>query len=89
MLRVGRLAAPGDSLASTEVGALGYYFRGKVLDSCALVRPEALPFLPLTPDGALHPGFVKATNPTWVASLEASANGARELLIYSRKLTSP
>ncbi len=61
-------AGLGDRVAAAEIGALGYYWRGGVLDACGLVSPEALPFLPIRPDaagystdGALDPEFVRAT----------------------------
>ena len=36
----GRVAAP-------EIGAFGYYYPGRVLDTCGLVSPEAVPFNPV------------------------------------------
>jgi arabinofuranosyltransferase len=41
------VAPPGDTLIAPEVGALGYHYRGHVIDACGLVSPEALPFLPV------------------------------------------
>ena len=35
------------TVAAPEIGALGYYWKGRVLDACGLVSPEALPFLPV------------------------------------------
>ena len=38
------------TVAAPEIGALGYYWNGRVLDACGLVSPEALPFLPVPAD---------------------------------------
>lgn len=40
-------AAPGSRVLSAEVGALGYYFDGFVIDACGLVSPEAVKYLPV------------------------------------------
>jgi hypothetical protein len=40
----------GTTVAAPEIGALGYYWKGRVLDACGLVSPEALPFLPVPAD---------------------------------------
>ncbi len=67
----------GDAVAAPEIGALGFYLDGKVFDSCGLVSPEALPFLPIRPsvtgfsgDNALDPRFVQATRAQWVAATD-------------------
>jgi hypothetical protein len=79
-------ARPGDRMAAPEIGALGYYWQGDLLDSCGLVSPEALPFLPIRPDakgfsndGAFDPEFVRATGAQWVASAD----------IFMRRLAMP
>jgi len=81
-----RLAEAHESLAAPEVGALGYYYRGRVLDACGLVSPEALPFLPVPAEqrvqamfGAISEGFVKATSPRWVVTMPVFA--ARSLFV--------
>lgn len=69
---------PGDApvVAAPEVGSLGFHFRGRVLDACGLVTPEAHPFLPVPPDeregptaGAISADFVRATDPDFVVTL--------------------
>ena len=59
------------------MGALGFYFKGKVLDGNGLVSPEALPFLPVPAEqrlgpraGALSVDFVRATMPDWVVTMQ-------------------
>ena len=65
------------SVAASEMGALGFYFKGKVLDGNGLVSPEALPFLPVPAEqrlsprtGALSVDFVRATMPEWVVTMQ-------------------
>jgi hypothetical protein len=65
-----------ESLAAPEIGALGYYFNGRVIDACGLVSPEIIPFLPVPPDqragpavGAISVEMVQATDPDWVVSM--------------------
>jgi hypothetical protein len=64
------------SVAASEMGALGFYFKGKILDGNGLVSPEALPFLPVPAEqrispraGALSVDFVRATMPEWVVTM--------------------
>ncbi len=67
------------TLMSSEVGGLGFGFRGRVVDGMGLVSPEALPYHPLhVPDersrgslGAIPPEFVEAIDPEIVVTLEA------------------
>ena len=37
----------GVTVVGPEVGSLGYYYKGPLVDACGLVSPEALPFLPV------------------------------------------
>ncbi len=37
----------GVPIVGPEVGSLGYYYKGPLVDACGLVSPEALPFLPV------------------------------------------
>jgi hypothetical protein len=71
-----RVAAPGDSVAAPEFGALGHVWRGRILDPLGLVSPEALPFLPIPPEeqahlaaGAITIEFVQATRPDWIVAI--------------------
>jgi len=71
--RIAREALPGETVSGPEIGALGYFYPGKVIDACGLVSPEALPFLPVPPDqraspidGAISTDFVRALEPDWV-----------------------
>ena len=70
------LTSGAASLAAPEVGALGYYFAGRVIDACGLVSPEAIQFLPVPPDqrmgptvGSISVDLVQSTNPDWVVSM--------------------
>jgi hypothetical protein len=62
------MAGPDTRVACSEIGSFGFHFRGRVLDGCALVSPEALPYLP-APGGAISPGFVEATAPDFVVTM--------------------
>jgi hypothetical protein len=66
------LEKSGDRVALPEIGGFGYYYKGWVLDSCGLVSPEALPFLP-TDGGKIPISFVMATKPEWVVSIPSFA----------------
>jgi hypothetical protein len=64
------------SVASPEIGALGYYFKGRILDPCGLVSPEIHKFLPV-PDnqrispnnGAMSNEMVKFWQPDYIVSM--------------------
>jgi hypothetical protein len=66
----------GVSLVGAEIGSLGYYYKGPVIDACALVSPEALPFLPV-PDseryspgcGAIGRALVRRLQPELIVSM--------------------
>ena len=68
-------------LAAPEIGSLGYYFKGKLLDGCGLVSPEVIPFLPVPKEqrfnsmiGALSLELIQATEPEWIATMPIFAN---------------
>ena len=68
-------------LAAPEIGSLGYYFKGKLLDGCGLVSPEVIPFLPVPEEqrfnsmiGALSLELIQATEPEWIATMPIFAN---------------
>ena len=71
-----RVAAPTDSVAAPEFGALGATYPGRILDPCGLISREALPFLPIPREqqarvgaGAISVDFVQATSPDWIVAL--------------------
>jgi hypothetical protein len=68
-------------VAAPEIGSLGYYFKGLLLDGCGLVSPEVIPFLPVPKEqrfnsmiGALSLEMVQATDPEWIATMPIFAN---------------
>lgn len=74
------VAGAEDRLAASEIGSLGFYFSGNILDGCGLVTPEAIPFLPVAgtdrdhqANGAISLEFVQATRPEWVVTLPVFA----------------
>lgn len=70
----------GTTVAAPEIGALGYYWNGPVLDVCGLVSSEALPFLPVPADqrdspasGAISRELVETLRPEAIATLDIFA----------------
>jgi len=53
-----RVVPPGDTVLSPEIGSLGYYYHGPVIDACGLVSPEALSFLPVPASQRNGPGAI-------------------------------
>ena len=71
------------SIATPEVGALGYYFAGRMIDAAGLVSPEAIRFLPVPEDqrmgpaaGAIPVGLVRSTYPDWVVTMPIFAQNS-------------
>jgi hypothetical protein len=67
-------------LAATEIGTLGYYRDGYLIDSCALVSPEALKYLPVpmdqrfsAMDGVIGNQLVQDLQPEYVSSMQTFA----------------
>jgi hypothetical protein len=63
-------------VAGPEIGALGFYYQGRILDACALVSREATRFLPVPTEERSHPEsgaisreLVQALQPDVVASM--------------------
>lgn len=69
---------PGATLVSSEIGALGFAFTGRLVDGAGLVSPEALKYHPMQVGaerafgfvGAIPPGFVAEVRPELIVSLE-------------------
>ncbi len=67
---------PETTVATPEIGALGYYYHGYIYDACGLVSPQALPYLPAPAsernsgwDGVIGTAFVRAVQPDYVVSM--------------------
>lgn len=76
-----RVTDAATRLAAPEIGSLGYYFEGRLLDGCGLVSPEVIPFLPVPAEqrfnsmiGALSLEMIQATQPEWIATMPIFAN---------------
>jgi hypothetical protein len=75
---LGARAGPTDRVCLSEIGALGYYYPGKVLDGLGLVSPEALRYHPnrlrSSPlYGAIPPALVHDLRPEYVVSMDVFA----------------
>ncbi len=75
------VAPESATIASPEVGALGYYWHGQILDGCGLVSPAAIPFLPVPSEeregsaiGAISTGLVQEYKPEFVVTLKIFAS---------------
>jgi hypothetical protein len=80
---------PRCALASSEIGALGYAFRGTVYDAIGLADGAALAFHPLrvpeqrssTRVGAIPPGYVARRAPDFVVSMPLFSEAFRGSLL--------
>lgn len=73
-------APEGARLAASEVGALGWYYEGYIIDSCALVSAEALQYIPVpmeqrnyAGDGVIGKELVRDLQPEYVSSMPTFA----------------
>jgi hypothetical protein len=79
--RINEVSEKTDVVASPEVGSLGFYCKGRVLDACGLVSPEAIPFLPVPKKqrprdpsvGSISVELVKETQPDFVVVMPTFA----------------
>lgn len=65
----------GTVVAAPEIGAIGYYIRGEILDTAGLVTPRATAYYPLPPqllasDNAVAPRLIQDLRPHYLASLD-------------------
>jgi len=75
---------PSGTLMTSEIGGLGWGFRGKILDGAGLASPEAIKYHPLPipqerSDGArgeIPPGFVREQRPDLIVSYDSFAESA-------------
>lgn len=77
---INRMAGPSDTVATPEVGALGFYLNRHVYDSGGLVTPEAIPFLPMPYGKRVGPNiasvsadFARAVDADWIVTMEIFA----------------
>ena len=74
-------APEGARLAASEVGTLGWYYPGYIIDSCALVSAEALQYIPVpmaqrnyAGDGVIGKELVRDLQPEYVSSMPTFAS---------------
>lgn len=86
---------PHATLLTSEIGGLGYGFRGYILDGVGLVSPQALQYHPMEiPDerssgnlGAIPIEFIAVTHPDYIVSYDAFAEAFLKsdlLALYDR-----
>ena len=71
-------AFPNSTLLTSEVGGLGYVFRGRIQDGFGLISPDALAYHPLrVPEerisgtiGAIPPAYIQAVSPPIIVSYD-------------------
>jgi hypothetical protein len=79
---------PNASVLAPEIGALGWSFRGRILDGLGLATPAALAFHPLPvpsmrthgSEGALPPEAIARFQPDLIVSLDVFGTAARRAL---------
>jgi hypothetical protein len=74
-------ACPGGSLMSSEIGALGWVFHGRIIDGAGLVSPEVLPFHPLQVPAQRPSGNVGAVPARAIAVLRPDLVVGMELFL--------
>ncbi|EKD82728.1 MAG: hypothetical protein ACD_39C01131G0003 [uncultured bacterium] len=90
---------PGATLLTSEIGGIGYSFRGKIYDAVGLASADAVAFHPMQiPEqrargdiGAIPPGYVQAKQPDIIVSHDifAKALQASEVIKLYNVLTIP
>jgi hypothetical protein len=77
---------PRATLMTSEIGGLGYGFKGHMVDGAGLISPDALQYHPMSvPDersagyiGAIPVGFIEDTNPELIVSYDVFAEAFLE-----------
>lgn len=71
---------PHETVMAPEIGALGYYLKGNLIDACGLVSPEAIPYLPVPASerlggeyGSIPLAFVRNVRPEFIVTLPVFA----------------
>jgi hypothetical protein len=75
---------PSGTLMTSEIGGLGWGFRGTILDGAGLGSPEAIRFHPMrVPQersngsmGEIPPGFIRERHPDLIVSYDSFAESA-------------
>jgi hypothetical protein len=100
LLRVGRYLnigtelysfCPSCTLVTSEIGGLGYSFKGKVYDAFGLGDPEAVRFHPMkVPEerqgysiGAIPPRYVEYRNPDFIVSMPIFSQALRRSAVIN------
>jgi hypothetical protein len=86
---------PSCTLASSEIGALGYAFHGRVYDTFGIADPDARRFHPMAvPEerssygvGAIPPQYIEFHKPDFVVSMPCFSEAFRASNVLSRYIT--
>jgi hypothetical protein len=72
---------PGETVMAPEIGALGYYLKGNLIDALGLVSPEAIPYLPSPAServggsyGSIPLAFVRDAQPEFIVTMPVFAS---------------
>ncbi len=72
---------PGETVMAPEIGALGYYLKGNLIDALGLVSPEAIPYLPTPAServggayGSIPLAFVRDAQPEFIVTMPVFAS---------------
>ena len=75
-LWLNEVRGPHETVMAPEVGALGYYLNGSLIDTCGLVSPDAIRYLPVPASerlrgyyGSIPLAFVRDVQPDFIATL--------------------
>lgn len=70
----------GEAVLAPEIGALGFYLNGSLIDACGLVSPEVIRYLPVPADervfgwaGSIPLGLVREVQPEFIVTLPTFA----------------
>ncbi|HUE01617.1 MAG TPA: hypothetical protein VMR62_18750 [Bryobacteraceae bacterium] len=80
-LWLNRVRGPHETVMAPEIGALGYYMKGNLIDACGLVSPEAIRYLPAPAHerlggeyGSIPLAFVRDVQPDFIVTMPAFAS---------------
>ena len=70
-----RTVAPGETVLAEDIGYLGYFYRGSIIDRDGLVTPQAIPYNKL----GNYRAFIDSVNADWLF-LATDSPGVKEMI---------